>query len=78
MATVQNTRNLKVGDVISLGKFYPSGNSEVVTFTVTRVEEKSWYASNSVNGAIARRSYGTIEEWYQCKGFIGWFTLTSA
>ena len=53
MTTIKtNIWNLKVGDVIS---FTNSVNHKVV-ITVTRVEEKSWYA----NG---RNSWGTLQSY---------------
>jgi hypothetical protein len=59
MRTIKtNTWNLKVGDVIS---FTNSVNYKVV-ITVTRVEEKSWYA----NG---RNSYGTLQSYSKYPDF---------
>jgi len=53
-----NIFNLEVGDVIS---FTNSRNFKVV-ITVTRVEEKSWYARG-------RNSYGTLQSYKKYPDF---------
>jgi len=55
MKNTQNKWNLKVGDVIT---FTNSVNSKT-TMKVSRVTEKSWYAS--INGmGNGRNSFGTL------------------